>query len=136
MTRRCTAAPSLVFEIKKIHHSQSHQLGLPIITAFLLLHGASPSALNGIGRTPLDVASIRGHVATIQVLKSSQSDLFSLAQSLGSGQSTSASAAGSPQRDEEQRFNLDTLGEVLRSIWHSAHHIRTVAAKCRTIQLT
>eukprot|EP00047_Mylnosiga_fluctuans_P003537 m.229643 g.229643 ORF g.229643 m.229643 type:complete len:963 (-) comp11932_c0_seq1:191-3079(-) len=107
-------------------------LGLPIITAFLLLHGAASSTLDASGRTPLDLATLHGHEATVQVLQSSSTDLFSLAQSLGS---PSKSAPASPPRDDEQRFNLDTLTEVLRSIWHSAHHIRSVAAKCRTIPI-
>ena len=111
------------------------ELGLPILTAFLMLHGASPTAVNAHGRTPLDIAVAHGHVATAQVLQSSSADLFSLAQSIDAR--PARSTGSSPlAHDGEQRFSLDSLSDVLRSIWHSTHHVRNIAAKCRTIPIS
>ncbi len=108
----------------------SARLGLPIITAFLMLHQADPSALNAQSRTPVDVATAHRHVATASVLSSSPAEIFSLAQQIGSGR---RSNAGSPQRDGERTLSLDALGDVLQSIWTSTHHIRNVVAHCRTV---
>lgn len=98
-------------------------LGLPIITAFFMLYGANTAVLNAHNQTPLDVANSHGYVATALVLSSPQ-ELFVLA----TGTQTPVPAV----RDAGS-ITMETLNDVLRSIWNSAHHVRDIVAACRTV---